>query len=51
MDVTNGIDAAAVVLVGMLTGENFGKAVLKMSNLLWGVIRSGILPKYYLFLL
>jgi NADPH-dependent curcumin reductase CurA len=33
MDVTNGIDEAAVGLVGMLKGVNFGKAVLKMSDL------------------
>jgi NADPH-dependent curcumin reductase CurA len=33
MDVTKGIDAAAVGLVGMLKGENFGKAVLKMGDL------------------
>lgn len=33
MDITDGIDAAAVGLVGMLKGENFGKAVLKMGDL------------------
>jgi NADPH-dependent curcumin reductase CurA len=33
MDITDGIDAAAVGSVGMLKGENFGKAVLKMGDL------------------
>lgn len=31
-DVTDGIDAAAVGLVGMLKGHSFGKAVLKMID-------------------
>jgi NADPH-dependent curcumin reductase CurA len=33
MTVTDGIDHAAEGLVGMLKGENFGKAVLKIADL------------------
>jgi NADPH-dependent curcumin reductase CurA len=33
MTVTDGIDRAAEGLVGMLKGENFGKAVLKIADL------------------
>ena len=33
MTVTDGIDSAAEGLVGMLKGENFGKAVLKIADL------------------
>jgi NADPH-dependent curcumin reductase CurA len=33
MAVTDGIDSAAEGLVGMLKGENFGKAVLKIADL------------------
>lgn len=33
MDVTEGIDNAAEGLVGMLKGDNFGKAVLKISDI------------------
>jgi NADPH-dependent curcumin reductase CurA len=33
MSVTEGIEHAAEGLVGMLKGENFGKAVLKVSDL------------------
>jgi NADPH-dependent curcumin reductase CurA len=33
MTVTDGIDCAAEGLVGMLKGENFGKAVLKIADL------------------
>jgi NADPH-dependent curcumin reductase CurA len=33
MSVTDGIDYAAEGLVGMLKGENFGKAVLKIADL------------------
>jgi NADPH-dependent curcumin reductase CurA len=33
MDVTDGIDDAAVGLVGILKDENFGKVVLKMGDL------------------
>ena len=33
MSVTDGIDHAAEGLVGMLKGENFGKAVLKIADL------------------
>ena len=32
-DVTVGIDNAATAFVGMLEGKNFGKAVLKISDL------------------
>lgn len=33
MSVTDGMDAAATGLVGMLTGQNFGKAILKIADL------------------
>lgn len=33
MDVTEGIDNAAEGLLGMLTGANFGKAVLKVADI------------------
>ncbi|KAH8601069.1 hypothetical protein B0O99DRAFT_589152 [Bisporella sp. PMI_857] len=33
VSITNGIDNAAAGLVGMLKGENFGKAVLKIADL------------------
>lgn len=33
MDVTEGIDNAAEGLVGMLMGDNFGKAVLKVADI------------------
>jgi len=33
LSVTNGIDYAAEGLVGMLKGENFGKAVLTIADL------------------
>lgn len=33
MTVTEGIENAALGLVGMLKGENFGKAVLKIADL------------------
>lgn len=33
MEVTDGIDNAAEGLVGMLKGDNFGKAVLKVADL------------------
>lgn len=33
MSVTDGIDHAAEGLLGMLKGENFGKAVLKVADL------------------
>ena len=33
MSVTDGIDKSAEALVGMLKGENFGKAVLKIADL------------------
>jgi NADPH-dependent curcumin reductase CurA len=33
MSVTDGIDNAAAGLVGMLKGENFGKAILKIADL------------------
>ena len=33
MSVTDGIDKSAEGLVGMLKGDNFGKAVLKIADL------------------
>lgn len=33
MSITEGIDQAAEGLVGMLKGDNFGKAVLKIADL------------------
>ena len=33
LSITEGIDNAAEGLVGMLTGKNFGKAVLKVADL------------------
>lgn len=33
LSVTEGIDSAAEGFVGMLKGENFGKAVLRISEL------------------
>ncbi|KAJ9616129.1 hypothetical protein H2204_014073 [Knufia peltigerae] len=33
MSVTDGMDAAATGLVGMLTGQNFGEAILKIADL------------------
>jgi NADPH-dependent curcumin reductase CurA len=33
LSITEGIDKAAEGLVGMLAGDNFGKAVLKVADL------------------